>query len=414
MPLHRLSCLSSLENPVFRRLWLAHQASNFAELTQLSGAAWIMTTLTNSNSMVALVQTAAAAPVMLLSLVSGAMADTYDRRRIMIAAKAAMLAASLAMVGLITFGWMHAYALLFFVFTISAGAALYLQSWQATIGSLVSRQALPSAVVLNSTGINLNRSIAPSLSGLTFATIGAFAPFLVSIVGNAVLIYALAIWRGSPAPARAAEKNLGRAILVGVAYLNSSTEHRSITARAFLFGTGASSINALLPVLSASVLDLDSLGFGLLSCAFGFGALLAALLLGNIQTKFGFERMLLASSAGSILGTLVLAGTANIGLVSLAVALTGACWFLSFSSLKIATQLLSARHVTGRMLSIFHTVVFSGIALGGLLWGVAAEYLNVTCALVASCIVLAVGMLVGFRFPVRSRFDDPALAEGNG
>ncbi|MQX58185.1 MFS transporter [Sinorhizobium meliloti] len=401
-----LGSFSSLKNQVFRRLWLAHQTSNFAELMQLSAAAWIMTTLTSSDIMVTLVQTAAAAPVMLFSLISGAIADSYDRRSVMILAKASMLASSLILVGLIAAGWVVPLALLFFVFAISAGAAFYLQSWQATIGSLVSRQGLPSAVILNSTGINLNRTIAPSISGLTFATIGTAAPFLVSILGNSVLIYALVTWRRPAEPAIGDERNLGTAILAGFRYLGHSLEHRSITARAFLFGTGASATNALLPIVSTSVLDLSSVGFGLLSCAFGFGALLAALSLGTIQAKLGFERTLFVSSGGSIIGTLILGTTTNLAMVSLGVGVAGACWFLSFSSLKIATQLLSARHITGRMQSIFHTVVFSGIALGSLLWGLTAEYFDLGCAFIASSAVLAGGIVVGIRFPVKCRFDE--------
>ncbi|MGM4914839.1 MFS transporter [Rhizobium sp. 768_B6_N1_8] len=65
-----------------------------------------------------------------------------------------------------------------------------------------------------------------------------------------------------------------------------------------LLSNCAPTINALLPIVSTSVLDLSSVGFGLLSCAFGFGALLAALSVGNIQAKLGFERMLLVADGG--------------------------------------------------------------------------------------------------------------------
>ncbi len=88
----RASLLAPLRNPTFRAIWLASLASNFGGLIQAVGAAWLMTSLTASADMVALVQASTTLPIMVFSLAAGAIADNFDRRQVMLAAQVFMLA----------------------------------------------------------------------------------------------------------------------------------------------------------------------------------------------------------------------------------------------------------------------------------------------------------------------------------
>ena len=84
------SLLASLDSPIFRAVWIASLASNFGGLIQAVGASWMMTSI-GSAGMVALVQASVTLPIMLLSLPAGALADTFDRRKMMLAAQVFML-----------------------------------------------------------------------------------------------------------------------------------------------------------------------------------------------------------------------------------------------------------------------------------------------------------------------------------
>ena len=90
-PAPRPTALSPMRYPVFRRVWLASASSNFGGMIQSVGAAWLMTSIAQSADMVALVQSSVALPIMLFSLVAGAMADNFDRRRMMLGAQVFML-----------------------------------------------------------------------------------------------------------------------------------------------------------------------------------------------------------------------------------------------------------------------------------------------------------------------------------
>ncbi|MGD8829149.1 MAG: MFS transporter, partial [Pseudomonadales bacterium] len=84
------STLAPFRVPMFRRLWLASMVSNFGGLIQGVGAAWLMTTIAGSADMVALVQTSTTLPIMIFSLVAGAVADSFPRRNVMLTAQILM------------------------------------------------------------------------------------------------------------------------------------------------------------------------------------------------------------------------------------------------------------------------------------------------------------------------------------
>ena len=97
------SSLAPLQNKTFRAIWIASILSNFGGMIQAVGAGWMMTSLSDSANMVALVQASTTLPVMVFSLISGAIADGFDRRRIMLLAQFFMISASGA--SLYSLGW---------------------------------------------------------------------------------------------------------------------------------------------------------------------------------------------------------------------------------------------------------------------------------------------------------------------
>jgi MFS family permease len=187
--------LAPLRHETYRTIWFATLSSNFGSLIQAVGAAWMMTTITASDDMVALVQTSTSLPIMLFSLVSGALADNFDRRRVMLTAQILMLTVSalLTVCGLL--GWLTPWLLLFFTFMVGCGTALNNPSWQASVGDLVPRADLPGAVTLNSVGFNITRSVGPAIGGMIVAAAGAAAAFAVNTFCYFALIYALLRWR---------------------------------------------------------------------------------------------------------------------------------------------------------------------------------------------------------------------------
>jgi MFS family permease len=137
------------------------------------GAAWLMTALTPSPVLVALVQAATSLPVFLVGLPAGALADVADRRRLLLWTQGWMLAAAAALGLLALAGAITPRGLLLLTFALGVGTALNAPAWQAIVPELVPQADLLAAVALNSVGFNIARAVGPALGGIVVALAGA-------------------------------------------------------------------------------------------------------------------------------------------------------------------------------------------------------------------------------------------------
>ena len=144
-PPRAASAWSPLHNALFRSLWIATIVSNIGTWMQDVGAGWLMTSLSSSPSMVALVEAADSIPVMLLALPAGALADIVDRRRLLIGVSdlSADVAGALGIMTLLDLT--TAWVLLGFTFALGVGAAMMMPAWSAIVPDLVPADELPSA-----------------------------------------------------------------------------------------------------------------------------------------------------------------------------------------------------------------------------------------------------------------------------
>nr|WP_210276708.1 MULTISPECIES: MFS transporter [unclassified Rhizobium] len=408
-----------MRHETYRTIWFASLASNFGGLIQAVGAAWMMTVITSSEDMVALVQTSTALPIMLFSLISGALADNYDRRRIMLTAQSAMLVVSILLTACAILGWVTPGLLLFFTFLIGCGTALNNPSWQASVGDMVPRADLPDAVTLNSMGFNITRSVGPAIGGAIVAAAGAAAAFAVNALSYVALLYVLFRWRPSTPASTLPRETLGSAIFAGMRYVSMSPNLEKILLRGLVFGIGASSIQALLPVVALDLVSGGPLTYGFMLGAFGIGAIGGAILSTRLREMFSSETIIRLAFSGFAFSAVIAALSPSAVLTSAGLLVAGACWVSALSLFNIIVQLSTPRWVVGRALSLYQTVTFGGIAGGSWLWGIAADRYGLSNALLMSAAVLLFGVLIGLRFSMPAfaslnldplnRFIEPAL-----
>ncbi|MCR4265557.1 MFS transporter [Nitratireductor sp. ZSWI3] len=403
----------------FRLLWSAVLVSNLGGLIQAVGAGWMMATISKSDDMVALVQSATTLPIMLFSLASGAFADSFDRRRVMLAAQALMLVISAALAIFAVTGQMTPWLLLTFTFLIGCGTALHNPSWQASMGDIVPREDIPSAVTLNSMGFNLMRSIGPAIGGLVVAAAGAATAFAFNAVSYIPLIVALLRWKHQREPSKLPREAFGHAVSAGLRYVAMSPNLITVISRSFLFGLSAVAILALLPLVARDIIRGGAVTYGLLLGSFGIGAIGGALMNTRVREAFSNEVIARFAFLGFAVSAALVAMSRDLWLTCLCLLPAGACWVLALSLFNVMIQLSTPRWVVGRSLSIYQTATFGGMAAGGWLWGVVADAHDATNALLVSAAVLLAGALIGLRFPLPgflalnldplNRFKEPAL-----
>lgn len=416
----RPSALAPFRHSAFRTLWAATLASNFGGLVQSVGAAWMMTQLTDSATLVALVQASNTLPIMLFALLSGALADILERRRLLLAALGIMAGVSLLLAVVAWRGWLNPFSLLALTFLIGIGQALYNPPWQASMGDLVPREDLPAAVTLNSVGFNLMRSVGPAAGGLIVAAWGAAAAFAVNALSYLPLIAAMLRWHPPPRPRAGAPEPLGPALAAGLRYVALSPNLMRVLARGALFGFAAVAILALLPLIARHHPEGGSLMLGLLLGCYGLGAILGAAANPRIRERMNNENVVRLAFTGFALACAMLALTDNIWLQGLALLPAGAAWVLALSLFNVTVQLSTPRWVVARALALYQTATFGGMAAGSWVWGIVAGTQGVDAAMLWAAALLVAGAIIGRWFsqpefgkldldPV-NRFREPRLA----
>lgn len=398
----RVSPLAPFGHQTFRTIWIASIASNFGGLIQAVGAAWMMTAISSSENMVALVQSSTALPIMLFSLVAGALADNYNRRSIMLTAQSFMLAMSILLTAFAFLGLLTPWLLLSFTFLIGCGTALNNPSWQASVGDLVPREVLPAAVTLNSVGFNITRSVGPAIGGAIVAAFGAAAAFAANALSYFALIFALLRWKQEEPASKLPRETLGRALSAGFGYVAMSPKLVNVLFRSALFGLAASAILALLPLVARDLVAGGPLTYGFMLGAFGVGAVGGAMLNARLREIFSSEMIVRLSFTGFALSTVVAAISHSTIVTCLVLLVPGACWVLSLSLFNTTVQLSTPRWVVGRALSFYQTAAFGGIAVGGWLWGSLAETYGVSTALMLASLVMVAGALIGWKLGLPS------------
>jgi MFS family permease len=398
---------SPLALPIFRSVWLASMASNFGGLIQSVGASWMMTSLTSSPQMIALVQASTSLPIMLLSLWAGAVADNLDRRKVMLAAQFFMLIVSVTLAVGAWSGILTPWLLLLFTFLIGCGTAVNGPAWQASVGDMVPRAALPSAVALNSMGFNIARSLGPAIGGVIVAVAGAAAAFLTNAFSYIGLIVVLSRWRPELPPRRLPRERLGVAMGAGVRYVTMSPAIRVVLIRAALFGIAAAAVPAMMPLVARDVVAGGPLTYGLLLGAFGIGAVGGALSSARLRRRLSTEWIVRGAAIALAAGAAATAVSAFLPLTLAALSIAGAGWVLALSTFNVSVQMASPRWVVARALALYQMAAFGGLATGSWLFGLIADHHGPEAALLAAAAFQLVSVVAGLWLPV------PGISEAN-
>jgi MFS family permease len=216
-------------------MWSAQFVSNIGGWMQTVAAQWLMLTLTASATYVALVQTGASLPVVLLALLAGTVPDLVDRQRFLLIAKGLMLVAAAALGLLALDGLVTPLVLLTLVFALGSGQALTSPRWQTLQPELVPPAQRQQAISPGAVNMNLARAVGPAIGGILLAASSAGTVFLVNAATFLAVIAVLASWRGTRRPADVLPANMWGAMRAGGRYVAASPVLPTILLRAALF-----------------------------------------------------------------------------------------------------------------------------------------------------------------------------------
>lgn len=392
------SPFAPLRHRAFALLWTATLISNIGTWMHDVSAAWLMTSLSPSPLVVAMVQAATSGAMALFALPAGAMADLFDRKRLLVALIAFKASLAVLLGALTVLGLVSAWSLLAITFLMGVGSALMGPVWQSVVPSLVPHADLKPAVALNSLGINIARAIGPTLGGIVIVASGVAAAFFLNALSELVIIAALLLWKPAAVPPRKLPEQFVPAIIAGLRFAAHAPALKVVLWRSGGFFLFASAFWALVPLVARQTLGGDASLYGLIVGAVGAGAVIGAVALPKVEARLGSDRLV---QAGSILtaAVLLLLGLAPSQLGAIfAGGMAGVAWIWVLSTLNVAAQNALPDWVRGRGLSIYGLVFFGAMTVGSLGWGALATWTGIPIALT----IAAAGLLIAI--PMMRRY----------
>jgi MFS family permease len=384
----------------FGTFCFASLLSNFGTWAQNVAEPWLLLTLGASSFLIGLDSFVMSAPVWVLTLVGGLLADRSDRRRVIATCQSIQMLCPLLLVVLLLTGGVQPWIVIALALVVGVTDALSMPSFTSIVPSIVERKEIPAALALNATQFNLSRVLGPALAGVIMAGVGAVGCFALSWASYLPFIW-VALWilpRGKPA-ATEEDGPENRRIRAGLRYVMRTPNLRYALLTVLFTSILCGPLIVFCPVLVKQAFQGDVGGFSAAVSAFGIGGLLGAVALLGVDPAHDRRRM--SSWLAVAYGATVALVAVNPWFWGLPVllALAGLFMTVSNTSANALLQSTSLSAMRGRTVSLYMLAMRGGIAIGSLATGLAVDWLGVRDALLidgAAAIVLQ--LLVGIAW----------------
>ena len=394
------SAWSPLRRHTFARLWFASLASYLAVWMQSVAGAWLMTSLTSSAFVVALMQTAISLPMFLLSLPAGVLADLLDRRRLILSTQTLMLVASCVLAVLTLLGAIGPAGLLALTFLLGAGMALNGPAWQSSMCEAIDHTELAQALTLIGIAYNIARAVGPAVAGGIQTAGGPGLVFGVNAAAYAWVVLVAWRWRSAPVRSQLPPERLISAIRVGLNYAAHATAVRAPLIRTAAFMLPASSLWALIPVVGQARLGTSAAGFGFLIGSLGLGAIIGGLALHWLRERVALETQVRTATVAYGLTLALAAFLPDLPSLCAALVLGGAAWSIALTSLGSALLTSVPMWVRSRTIALSMLASQGFMAAGAALWGGVASHGGTELALGLASGLMVLLLIWGYRYPV--------------
>ncbi len=387
----------------FRDLWAANLGSTTGSVMFMVAAAWLMTSLTDSTILVAMVQTAVSLPVFFFSFPAGMLTDALGSRKVLLADHIWMLLPSVAMTVLAWSGHLSAWLLLSLLLMLGVGLVVHQSAWKPLLHEQVPSDESVAVVSLNNLSNKLSQAVGPLVGGYLMGVLGAAAVFGVRVLTHLGMI--LVLLRVPDIVATKPKEPLSlanskRSFAEGWTFLRGSPQIYGSLIRCAFVMVPAAGLSALLPLEARENIQTEVIGYGGLLAAGGLGTVLGASLTPLIGRRIAMNSM--ATAALAVFSLSVLGISQWDSMLLDASFLFTAGWAGSVLSIghQVSVQAHSPDEMRGRMNSFYILTLQGSVAIGSLLWGVVAQFVGVSSAILLLGLFAMASLALVRRFPL--------------
>ncbi len=380
--------------------------SNIGNWFQNVAAGIVVFQLTGSNTLVGMVSVLQFLGTLVLSPLSGSLADQYDRRRLLVAASAISAAGATGLaiwVGLAGVdGLPGVWPVLAASGVIGIGYALGISAMNALVPALVEPEDLEEAIALNSSSFTLARAVGPALAGLVVAAAGAAWAFGINVLTFLPLIVVLVVIR----PREVTRSSGDRSVRAGLTYVKERKSMIWLVVVTLTVGWAGDPANTLSPAYA----DLFGQGewfVGLQVAAFGAGAATMSFLVGRLRRRISLETTTRAGIVVLAVGLIAMAAAPNEAVVLIALFVSGVGFLLGVTTTNSNLQQRLDEDMRGRVMALWSMAFLGSRPLAGIIDGVVADLVSPRAGVLAAAVPLLVGWwAVGQVEPLESAKTD--------
>jgi MFS family permease len=383
----------------FRIVWLGALVSTIGTWMQKVAQSWLVLTLAGASSAfyLGLDSFLGEAPILLLTLVGGVVADRMDRRHVLIASQVVQMSTALTLAALVYTGQVRIWHVLALSVITGIAQAFGGPAHHSLMPSLVPKEHLPNAIAFNAIQFNVARVIGPLISGAALAAFGMAACFGLNGLSFVAVIIGMLLLNARP-PAANTARSMKDEMRGGFAYMRTDPSLVGLATLGFMGTFLASPLLTFLPAFVQGVLGGDVTLYTRLMSWAGAGAVVGALGVAWLGKFTHMGRAVLSLQIAMGLVIVVFANTRTPLLNGALLFAGGACMVMVFAMLQSLVQLNAPNELRGRVMSIYMMAFRGGMPLGSLAGGWLANQFTAPPVLTANGTVLA---LVAAWFLVR-------------
>ncbi|HEY3091556.1 MAG TPA: MFS transporter [Vicinamibacterales bacterium] len=403
--------VSVLRHRNFRLIWIGLLLSFTGSFMQNAALLWNVSLLVPPDrkgialGMVGLVRVV---PIIIFSMISGVVADAWDRRKLMLLTQSGSAFVAVGLAALALAGNTSVFPVYALAALSSAVGAFDLPARQSLVPSLVPRDELPNAISLNTIMQQTSQVLGPALGGIVIASMNVGWAYVFNAISFAAVIVALLLMRDVPQPEHPTPLAAvsWKAALEGLRFVFRSPLIRSTMLLDF-FATFFSSATALLPIFAQDILKVGARGYGWLYAAPAVGATMMSAAMVLLTSRINRRGPVLLWAVGLYgLATVVFGLSRSFWITFAALALTGVADTVSMVIRNIVRQLETPDRLRGRMIGVNMVFFIGGPQLGELEAGAVANWLGAPfsvisgglgCMIAVACVAAATPELRHYR-----------------
>jgi MFS family permease len=408
--------LTALRHRNFRLIWIGLLLSFTGSFMQNAALLWNVSLLVppdRKGIALGLVGLVRVIPIIVFSMISGVVADAWDRRKLMLLTQSGSAVVAVGLAWLAFSGNTAVWPVYALAALASAVGAFDLPARQSLVPSLVPREDLPNAISLNTIMQQTSQVLGPALGGVVIASANVGWAYVFNAVSFAAVIVALLMMRNVPRPEHPTPIAAvsWQAALEGLRFVFRSPLIRSTMLLDF-FATFFSSATALLPIFAQDILQVGPRGYGWLYAAPAVGAVMMSAAMVLLTSRITRRGPVLLWGVGLYgLATVAFGLSRSFWITFAALALTGVADTISMVIRNIIRQLETPDRLRGRMIGVNMVFFIGGPQLGELEAGAVANWLGAPFSVISGGLGCMIAVAwVAASTPELRRYSAPPVA----